>query len=462
MIFVVLFFALVIRLIFINQSLWLDEAIQILAVRNFSYQSLIVQYSIGDFHPPLYHLILKFWTSIFGFSEINTRLLSVLFGVGTVWVVYLIGKQLAGKTLGILSALFLAVAPLHIYYSQEARMYAAAAFFVSLSVFTFLRLIKNGSFFNWSFFFISSLLFFYTDYLPWLMVIPFNLWVFWQRKNLGKSWVIRWLVIQLGLLVFLLPWFPFLARQLAVGHAASQAAPLWGQTVGGFTFKALPLTFAKFIFGRISFDNKVIYGLVFLLSFSFFTLLILKNFTKLSKERVLLFLWLILPIILGWILSLFLPVYSYFRFLFVLPAMYILIAWGVELFKPSKTKIKIIIAVLIFSLASQIYFWLSPRFHREDWRGAVSWIEEKAGDTNSGTVFVTIYQTAPYNYYAPKVPFYGPDGWQTENLKQIFLMRYVQPIFDPKDLLRQEIEESGYRKVEEKDFNGVTIWYYRL
>jgi len=462
MVWLILTLAIILRLILINQSLWLDEAIQVLAVRNFSYSSLITQYSIGDFHPPLYHLILKFWTSFFGFSEIAVRSLSVLFGVGTIVVVYLIGRQLGGKTLGILSALLLAAAPLHICYSQEARMYAAAAFFVSLAVFAFLRLIKNGSFFNWSFFFISLLLFFYTDYLPWLMVIPFNLWVFWQRKNLGKSWVIRWLVIQLGLLVFLLPWFPFLAKQLAVGYAASQTAPLWGQTVGGFTFKALPLTFAKFIFGRISFDDKVFYGLVFLLSFSFFTLLILKNFAKLSKEKVLVLLWFILPIILGWIFSLFLPVYSYFRFLFVLPAMYILIAWGIELFKPSKTRIKMIIVVLIFSLASQIYFWFNPRFHREDWRGAVSWIEEKAKGVNSGAVFVTIYQTAPYNYYAAKVPFYGPDGWQAENLKQIFLMRYVQPIFDPKDLLRQKVEGSGYQKVEEKDFNGVTIWYYRL
>jgi hypothetical protein len=457
----ILVLATIIRLIFLNQSLWLDEAIEILAVKNNSYLQLITSYSLGDFHPPLYHLILKFWTGLFGLSEIAARSLSVLFGVGTVGVVYLIGKKLGNRILGFLAALFLAFAPLHIYYSGEARMYAAAAFLVTLSCYFFLKLFERMNFMNWCGFFLSTILFLYTDYLPWLMLIPFNLYVFWQRKNLNKKFLITWLASQLIIFLFLLPWLPFLAKQLQQGTILAQATPVWKEVVGSFTLKALPLTVAKFIFGRISFYNKIFYGFAFLITGSFFATLILKNFSKITKEKVFISSWLILPIVSGCIISIFIPVYSYFRFLFVLPAMYLLLAWGIQLFKLLNVRIFLSIVVLMIGFGSQLIFWTNPRFWREDWRGAVAYVENQSRNQNSAAVFVNLAQKAPYQYYAKTVSFYGPDGWQDKNLQIIWLSRYVQPIFDPDDTLRKEIEKAGFVKIEERDFNGVVFWHYQ-
>ena len=460
-IFLVLFFALILRLVLVNQSLWLDEAIEILAVKNNSYLQLITSYSLGDFHPPLYHLVLKFWTQLFGISEIAARSLSVLTGVGTVFVAFLIGKEISNEKLGTIAAVFLATAPLHIYYSQEARMYSLVTFFASLAVYAFLRLKKDAKLFNWGLFSVASLGFFYTDYLPWLMVIPFNLWVFWQRKTLDQRWKRIWIVVQVLLLVFLLLWLPYFLKQLEIGKAASVAAPLWSQTVGGFTFKALPLTLAKFIFGRISFYDKILYGFIFSISGLFFGVLILRNLFQVSKERVFLIFWLFLPIISGWIISLFIPIYSYFRFLFVLPTMYLLLVVGILYFKNFRVQITLIILVLTINLVSQIFFWTNPRFWREDWRSAVSYIESQSQDENTAVIFVNLAQSAPYQYYARLIPFYGPDGWQDKNLVAIWLSRYVQPIFDPNDGLKKEVEAAGFVKIEEKDFNSVTFWKYQ-
>ncbi|OGD86951.1 hypothetical protein A2Z23_01675 [Candidatus Curtissbacteria bacterium RBG_16_39_7] len=451
----------ILRLINLGQSLWLDEAIEVLAVKINSYSQLITQYSLGDFHPPLYHLILKFWTSIFGISEISARSLSVFFGVGTVGMVYLIGKRLGGKTLGILAALFLAFAPLHIYYSGEARMYAAAAFFVSLSAYFFLRLFEKVDFFNWFGFFFATILFLYTDYLPWLMIIPFNVYVFYQWKHLKSKFLISWLAGWLVSLLFLLPWFPFLAKQLQQGTMLTQTVPIWEEVVGGFSFKALPLTAAKFIFGRISFYNKFFYNLIFLSAALFFTTLILKSLFRMTREKVFVLLWLILPVTLGWIISFFIPVYSYFRFLFVLPVLYILLACGILTFKKAKVRIVLAGIVILIGFASQIIFWTNPRFHREDWRTAVSYIENRSKNQSAAAVFVNLAQTAPYQYYAKSSPFYSPSGWQDKNLQTIWLSRYVQPIFDPQDNLRKEIEDQGFVKIEEKDFNGVVFWHYQ-
>ena len=143
----ILILALVLRLISLNQSLWLDEAINALAVKNLSLFDLVTKYTINDFHPPLYHIVLLFWTRVFGFSEVILRLPSVLFTLLSMVVTYFIGRDFFSKKIGLISALLFAVSPLSIYYSQEARMYALAVLFASLSFYFFLHL-KNGDFSN--------------------------------------------------------------------------------------------------------------------------------------------------------------------------------------------------------------------------------------------------------------------------------------------------------------------------
>lgn len=145
--------------------------------------------------------------------------------------------------------------------------------------------------------------------------------------------------------------------------------------------------------------------------------------------------------------------------LFILPAMYLLIAAGILSIKETKWRIASTTGVFLISTVSLIVFWSNPRFWREDWRGAVSYIEANSVG-NTAIIFVSLDQTAPVKYYAKSMPFYGPFAWQGKNLQTIWLSRYVQPIFDPEDKLRKEIESAGYKKQEEKDFNGVLVWRY--
>lgn len=459
MLLAILFLALVLRWVLLNQSLWLDEAIQILAVKNTHYLTLITQYSFGDFHPPLYHLILKFWTSLFGFSEIAARSLSVFAGVATVYIVYLIGREIKNEKLGLMSALFLATAPLHIYYSQEARMYSLATFFVVLLVYFFLKILKTDKIFHWFLFTLTLILTLYTDYLPYLILIPLNVYAFWQLENLKPKFLVKWLTSQLISFTFLLPWLPFLAKQIQIATSIATAIPLWREVVGGFNLKAVLVTAAKFVAGRISSFNKILYAAGLILPFFYFSFLTLRAFLLKEKEKFLLLFWLVLPVLVGWLISTFIPVYSYFRFLFALPAMYLLIAVGVLSFKTLRIQTLLIVLVLLINLISQVVFWANPRFWREDWRSAVSYIEANS-QGNTASVFVTLAQTAPYEYYSKKIPFLGPEDWQDKNLTTIWLSRYVQPIFDPNDNLIKEVELAGYIKIEEKDFNGVTFWRY--
>ncbi len=78
----------VLRLISLNQSLWMDEAISALAIKGHSFLGLITKFAPGDTHPPLFYFILKFWSLIFGYSEISLRLPSVILGAMTIPVVF--------------------------------------------------------------------------------------------------------------------------------------------------------------------------------------------------------------------------------------------------------------------------------------------------------------------------------------------------------------------------------------
>ncbi|MGB3020262.1 MAG: glycosyltransferase family 39 protein, partial [Microgenomates group bacterium] len=113
------------RVINLNQSLWLDETTTANVVMRYGYLDIITKFSPHDFHPPLYYLFVKFWTNIFGYSEIALRMPSVMASMLTGYVIYKLaeGKKL-GKSLAFWAAAFFLFNPLVVYYSQEARMYA--------------------------------------------------------------------------------------------------------------------------------------------------------------------------------------------------------------------------------------------------------------------------------------------------------------------------------------------------
>ena len=97
MIWIILAASFILRLIAINQSLWLDEAIGAMAARDFSFFGILNNFPKFDNHPPLYYLLLKGWTSLFGFSEISLRFPSIIFGVATVYFTYLTARHFVGK-----------------------------------------------------------------------------------------------------------------------------------------------------------------------------------------------------------------------------------------------------------------------------------------------------------------------------------------------------------------------------
>lgn len=399
--------ALFLRLINLNQPFWLDEAIQALAVSRLSLGRLLTEFMPTDFNPPLSYLVSWEFGRLFGYSEVVLRLPSVIFGVLTVWLVYRLGGKLA--------ALLLATSGLHLYYSQEARAYSLAALAVTAS---FYCLKKK----NWVGYIVASLAAIYSHYLT-VFIFPAQLvWV--KKADWKKLWP-AWMLIAVGYL----PWLPVFFRQLAAGQAAAGTA--WGGVAGSLSWKNVVLIPVKFLVGRISLDNNYIFAAVItvpLLAVAW----ALRQGVKQDKRSAA---WLLIPTVLIILVSFWLPILSYFRLLFLLPAVYLLVVKGSE---------KIAWGLVGINLACSAIYLFMPQFHREDWRSL-------ARELTDQPVVINAPVAAPLRYY-----YAGNNLIDTQAVpdSDFWYIPYSEPIFDPDLNFRQKADEAGFKESGVKQFRG--------
>ncbi len=97
-----------------TESMWIDEL--------FSIDDAKGNISLFGIRP-IYYILLKFWM-LFGTSDSWLRSLSVVFGLCSVFLIYQLGRHVAGEATGLIAALLLALSPLFINYTQMVRMYS--------------------------------------------------------------------------------------------------------------------------------------------------------------------------------------------------------------------------------------------------------------------------------------------------------------------------------------------------
>lgn len=122
----------------VTDDLWYDEAFTGVLMK-LPYNDFVTA-AANDAHPPLYYFLSRAWTTALGVSDFTLRLLPLIFGLATIYVAYLIGKELFNKETGTIAAFLVAVSPFFVGYSIEARSYSFYGFITAL---TFYFLIRN-------------------------------------------------------------------------------------------------------------------------------------------------------------------------------------------------------------------------------------------------------------------------------------------------------------------------------
>lgn len=101
-----------------SESYWFDEIFTAYLVRD-SAQNVLVQILTYGFlaRDATYFFLANFWVQIFGTTETATRSLSVIFGIASIGLMYVLGRELFGTRIGLASALLMATSEFQIRYS---------------------------------------------------------------------------------------------------------------------------------------------------------------------------------------------------------------------------------------------------------------------------------------------------------------------------------------------------------
>lgn len=411
-----------IRLLSLDQSLWLDEAISA-SVTKYSYVEILTKFAPTDFHPPVYYWILRIWTTFFGRSEVAVRFPSIIFSLVAGYAVYQIGKLLKNETIGTWAAVFFLFNPLIIYYSQEARMYALATMSVALNLWLFLRLKKKFENKIAALFVVTTLLCLFSFYGTIFYLGALGLYSLWE-----KDWKLAKLqfLASVGAVVIL---SPLLSRQWFYSREVVSAVQNWGSVLGSVTIKNVLLIPIKLTSGRVSFDPKLIYY-----SLAGLWLGIVATFTVLARREKLLVWLLAVPVALGTVFSFFSPLLQYFRFIYLIIPLAILLAIGTEKIKIGR--IFIVLGLITWSLL----YLLLPRFHREDWQSLSRLI-----DTRAIPVYMVSSSSAPLRYYLPEKEVLPLEAIGSLELPyEILVVPYTSEIHGVQYV--QSLEMNGYER----------------
>lgn len=110
-----------------------------------SFSELIKKGVMPDAHPALVQVFLYYYTSLFGTTEWLVKLPFIFTGIGSVYVVYSIGKRWFNETAGILTATLLACTQFFVFYSVTARPYISGLFLSLLVLKFWLEIVFNDS-----------------------------------------------------------------------------------------------------------------------------------------------------------------------------------------------------------------------------------------------------------------------------------------------------------------------------
>lgn len=337
------------------KSLWVDEIGEVIVASNDILGVLMG--ASTHYSPPLDYLILHFFL-ILGKNNFIARLPSVVFGVASIGMIYLLGADFYSKKVGLISAFLLAISPFCIWYSQEARMYSLFLFLAIISFYFFFRSIKINSCFLWGTYLVSTILAIYTHYFAFFMIVVqliFLMFIFFKdtshflvRKyehckipGLYKEGTFFKFCICLGIMfIFFLPQVNIFLSQTGnlkevlvygIKPDLNFFSEIIGTTVGITGIQGGMLGNGIFLLITQWGINKWIIALALLtMIFSIVIVGIQDSSKSYSNETILLILWYLLPILIIFILSYVRgPMTTSRNMIFIIPAFTILFAKGI-------------------------------------------------------------------------------------------------------------------------------------
>ncbi len=436
------------------QPLWWDEGYSIY----FASEPLarMVWLTSNDIHPPFYYALLHGWLR-FALSPVSARLLSLLIGALTLPLFAWLATQMAPtrpRSAWFAAALLL-INPLHLYYSQEVRMYGLA---MALGIASTLclwqaatRLWQNQPARRWLMLYgLCALLSLHTLYYLGFLLAAHALWMVWQFRT---KWRTLWhfLLTDLFILLGFLPWLLYAGGRLTA-YVEQKVGADQDRSLNLLDFISRHL--AAFLTGQRA-PNATVVQIDSYLSILLLFLLALATIRRFLRKKPLapiptlldpvpaLWAFLLVPTLCAFLINLrtpFFPENGERLLLFVLPYFLLLLAIGINsawsnmdapptpgehskitapptLLAQEKPKrrstgliwgMRLILAGLLAVAGSGVaHFYTTPRHQADDYRPLIGQIVQQSNATD--TLLATYpWQIGLWRIYAPLTDITAP------------------------------------------------------
>jgi mannosyltransferase len=463
-----------------EHSLWADEAFVAWAVRS-TWKDLFPVLATADSHPPLYYALMKAWVGLAGTGEIALRIPSAALSSLSVILTYVLARRMGSESVGLLSALLVAVSPFDIMAAQEARMYPLLSVFAVASTLALALAVERGSARRWGAYVLLAALMGYTHYLGFLVLLAHGAWVtVWARKSLAP-----WLAGMLATAILYAPWCGALATRVTdvshLGRSANSIVP----------YLTPDDLLALFAFGGSLFGTATYFGagtsgaIMHLIVLLPFALVLCQGVASLWPQRGalgLIGLPLVVTIGVAALLALSKPVVWPRALSFLVPFYATLLArGGVEAAHRAgrhrdQALALLIAALLAYSVPVLERYYLHPTARPYQWRTAAEWVGSEA---RSGDFFLFVGRGSAdsFRYYFrqpypsrtlvlrrdPRPTFDAATAQQLATHYGRMWVVMSTPFGPTHPIVRRQLLPaigSAFRLVGGRDFNGT--WVYLL
>ncbi len=103
----------------------------------------LLVWSFAGYKNTVYIYTTALTTRLFGLDEFSTRLPAALYGIGSIYALYALGRTLFNPWVGLFAALFLAVAPWHLHFSRIAFEMTPFAFLFTMAVLFLVKYVQG-------------------------------------------------------------------------------------------------------------------------------------------------------------------------------------------------------------------------------------------------------------------------------------------------------------------------------
>lgn len=225
---IILVTAAVLRFIKLGDfSLTSDELSALNRLRYDSLSTVIAEGVMLDAHPPLVQLFLYGWTWLFGTTEFVFRLPFVICSLGSVVLIYRLGKNWFNAHTGLIAAALFTTLSYGLTYSQLARPYAPGLLFSllllhQLTLILYIEHKPTTKRYLW--FMVALLLCMYTHYYCLVFAFIAGLIGLWRTNKITRR---PYVLACIGASILFIPNLPILLYQFATGGGGTGGESGW-------------------------------------------------------------------------------------------------------------------------------------------------------------------------------------------------------------------------------------------